>query len=132
MADLNPQPVNETWFRIKEAAIVFGLVIGSVVALPVLLPAMMVSQRRHERRLRDDAERFDCTECGSRLGNASITAADQAWKAFVQKLQRENPGHRFRLVRSYHAICASCGAKYRYDDKSRVFVLQESPSQEAG
>ena len=48
--------------------------------------------------------------------------ADAEWSAHLEKLFREHPGIRFRMVRTVHAICMACGQAHRYDEEADAFV----------
>ena len=103
--------------------IFFGLIL-LIVLLPVLLPVALVLHARDLRR-RASVERFVCVGCGQVLGLEALARADAAWAEYVEKLHREHPGYRFRLVREVDAICLQCGTRYHFDEKKRTFRAPE-------
>ena len=102
----------------------FGLIL-LIVLLPVLLPVALVLHARDLRRRRASVERFVCAGCGQVLGLEALARADAAWAEYVEKLHREHPGYRFRLVREVDAICLQCGTRYHFDEKKRTFRAPE-------
>jgi RNase P subunit RPR2 len=69
---------------------------------------------------------FICKSCGSLLGQEAIHLSDEHWKAFFNELHEKNPGVRFRLMRSVHAICTNCGYEYTYHDKDCSLIPYQS------
>ena len=106
------------WLHIPLIVTVFFL------GLPVMLPVAMIQHVRTQRRRQRRAERTPCLRCGAGLGEAALARADAAWAEYVSKLHREYPGARFRLVRSVWAVCAACGQRYDYDEKTDTFVAK--------
>ena len=103
-----------------------GFVVVSALLLtaPLWIPVAMLWGARYRRRLRKAAESFRCSTCGSVLGAAAVRRADEEWEAYVRELMRKNPGVKFRLVRTVHAICVSCGTPYKYVENECSFEVQ--------
>jgi ribosomal protein L34E len=103
-----------------------GLVVVSALLLmvPLWIPVAMLWGARYRRRLRKAAESFRCSTCGSILGAAAVRRADEVWEAYVRELMRKNPDVRFRLVRTVHAICLSCGTPFKSVENDRTFEVQ--------
>jgi hypothetical protein len=40
----------------------------------------------------------------------------------MEQLKRQSPGVRFRVVRTLHAICATCGKRYTYLEEENTFI----------
>ena len=96
-----------------------------IVLLPVLLPVALVLHARDLRRRRVSVARFVCVGCGQVLGLGALARADTAGAEYVEKLQREHPGYRVRLLREVDAICLQCGTRYHFDEKKRTFRVPE-------
>ncbi len=93
-----------------------------IVSLPVAFPMAMIQHTRAERRRKRRVFQAPCARCGAVLGTAAIERADAEWSAYLDKLFRENPGIRFRLVRRVHAVCVACGQSHHYDETADAFV----------
>ena len=87
-----------------------------------LVAHVLVSQEKRKRL--EAAEHTRCSACGGILGAEAIRLADAAWDQYVAKLREENPGVRFRLVRTLDAICPHCGARYRYAKDCGAFQAE--------
>jgi len=108
-------------------------VIGGVLALPILIPVAIVQHGLYRRRLLKCASRFQCLTCGALLGKKAVALADKACQDRISELMRVNPGVRFRLRRTLHAICPSCETRYSYSEKGDIFTLEtDSVSNFAG
>ncbi len=105
----NSRWVNES---LEEAGILLFCVAG-ILLMPVWFPLACFFTWRYERRIRETAVNSRCAACGVVLGGESLRLADAEWGRFVDDLHRNHPGVRFRLVRTTHAICPNCGARYR-------------------
>ena len=92
-----------------------------LLGLPILLPIAGLLHALDVRRRRRLAAGFPCLDCGEVLGRAALDRGDAAWTVHVAELWREHPGIRFRLVREVDAMCARCGAAYRYDKAGRMY-----------
>ncbi len=97
----------------------FLAMIGVALLLPVLMPLGFFLNARDERRLRAWAAGSACLKCGVILGLAAVKLADRAWRAELAEMRRKKPGTRFRVVKTYDAICPSCGSHYAFGRKSR-------------
>ena len=97
-------------------------VVALIVSFPVAFPVAMIQHTRAERRKKQRVLQAPCAHCGAALGTAAIERADAEWSTHLDKLFRENPGIRFRLVRTVNAVCTACGQSHRYDEKADVFV----------
>lgn len=109
--------------------------VALVVSLPVAFPVAMIQHARAERRKKRRALEARCARCGAVLGQAALDRADAEWSAHLEKLFRENPGIRFRLVREVAAVCVVCGQSYRYDEKQDAFMAiydEPLPSEPGG
>ena len=102
-----------------------GFVTAFVLSMPAWLPLVVLFDAAKKRRCRELAKSFRCVTCGTPLGVAGVKLADEAWDAEMQRLMREHPGARFRVVRTTDAICPTCGARYSYRDAERTFALEE-------
>ena len=110
-------------FPIKAAA--------ALVFLPVLIPVAIVMAVVDNRRKRKVAATFRCLKCGRLLGTEALRIADAEFSKHMDELRRANPGVKYRVVRTGHAICAACGARYTFLDKERTFVLEARHDTEA-
>jgi predicted RNA-binding Zn-ribbon protein involved in translation (DUF1610 family) len=93
--------------------------------MPLWLPLVIVWQIVHTHRLRKLAESFACVTCGRLLGREALKLADQAWAQHMDWLSREYPGSKFRMARTLYAICTACGERYTYQERERIFVLED-------
>jgi DNA-directed RNA polymerase subunit RPC12/RpoP len=100
-------------------------VVAFLITIPVWLPCVFVWRAMHKLRLRKAANRFVCVNCGKTLGVEALRLADREWGEYVQKLMHDNPGVKFRLVRTLDAICPACGTRYSFRERERTFVLEE-------
>ena len=112
--------------RARRSEVLAGLMVFTglvvlMISLPVTLPLVAVLHAREMRRRRLAVENFACAVCGNVLGEPALARADTVWAGYIERLCREKPGYRFRLVRRVHAVCTRCGAGYEYDDSQRVF-----------
>ena len=106
---------------LEEAGIIAFCVAG-ILLMPIWFPFAISFARRYERRIREAAEDARCTACGMVLGGEALRLADAEWDRFMENLHRKNPGGRYRLVRTTHAICPKCGARYDFAEADRRFV----------
>jgi hypothetical protein len=107
------------------------LAVAVVLLLPVIIPAGVVLGAVEDRRKLKAAASFPCVTCGALLGPAAVRLADEQWRKHVSDLRRAHPFVKFRLVRTCHATCTTCGTRYKFDDKERTFVV-EAPRPFAG
>jgi predicted RNA-binding Zn-ribbon protein involved in translation (DUF1610 family) len=107
------------------------LVIGVVLCMPLWIPAVLILDAVRKHRLRRAANAFACVACGRILGPGALARADKAWAEHVRELMRRNPGVRFRLVRTVHAICPDCGTHYTFREHERTFVREEPLSSDS-
>ena len=92
------------------------MVIGFVLLLPVLIPYALVLVAVENRRKRRAAALFVCVKCGKVLGLEAIRISDEE----ERKSAQERAGDvMWRTVRTCHAICPSCGARYFFSDRAR-------------
>jgi hypothetical protein len=98
-----------------------------ILCLPILMPIALLSYAREQKRMYFAAEQFRCLGCGAILGRASIQRADDELGRYMDELHRQNPGYRFRVDRTVHAICAECGKQYRFCEKTNSFIESRMP-----
>jgi hypothetical protein len=103
-------------------SIIAGAVI-LVVLLPVIIPFLAITQWRDGKRLLALARSFICQRCGKLIGEEAVALGDAFWRDHMAGLHEHSPAIRFRVVRTVHAVCPHCGAKYRLTDDRRVLVL---------
>jgi hypothetical protein len=106
------------------------LIIGLIIALPVILPFVFIQMAIDRRRMVKAAEGFHCTSCGAVLGKMSLKLADEEWAKHMQQLHQDHPGVKFRVIRMFHAICASCGRRFRYDASGFSAMVEPEPQVE--
>ena len=95
----------------------------SVIGFPFLFFFFVAWLVRRDRKvLLEVARRFACMQCGTLIGEAGVDRADALWGQHMQTLMAGNPHLRFRVVRTLHGVCLSCGARYRFIDKTRSFT----------
>lgn len=121
----------ELWDVLCHVVLKLGLVLlfavaGTVVVflLPVIAPLIVLSERLHQRRKRAVASRTACVRCGRILGPAAVDRGDEVWTAEMRARFDAHPGLRLvraRIVRTLYAVCLACGARYSYDEKTRMF-----------
>jgi len=105
------------------------LVIGFLLCMPLWIPAAFLLRAVDKYRLRKAAKFFACVSCGRILGLDALARPDEEWSEHVRELRRQHPGVRFRLERTVHAICPTCGTRFGFREKERTFVLEDpSPS----
>ena len=100
------------------------LIVGMVLCMPLWIPVVVVVHAVRKYRLRKVANAFACVNCGQTLGAGAVALADKAWAQHVRALMRENPGVRFRLLRTLHGICPGCGTRYTFREHDRTFVIE--------
>jgi predicted RNA-binding Zn-ribbon protein involved in translation (DUF1610 family) len=110
-------------FRVPTWTAALLMLLGMPLWIPILVALDVVGKRR----LRAAAASFACANCGRTLGVDAVTLSDKEWQEFVRTLIRENPGMRYRLVRTVHAICPGCGARYTFRESDRTFVVEHTP-----
>ena len=93
-----------------------------IVSFPVAFPIAMLQHARVERRKKRRVLQTPCARCGAVLGPAAMDRANTEWSAHLEKLFREHPGMRFRLVREVDAVCVACEQSHRYDENADAFV----------
>jgi hypothetical protein len=99
---------------------------GVVLAMPILIPVAILSQIAYRTRLRKAAKSFACINCGRTLGIEALKRADDVCSEQMRELTQANPGVRFRIQRTLHAICLTCGTRYTFREKERTFVVEQS------
>src|SRR5215469_18965556 len=87
-----------------------ALVVVLLIGMPLLIPVAVVSQAIYKFRMRQAAKSFACMNCNTILGLGALTLADQVWGEHIREVHR-NPGLRYRIVRTLHAICLNCGTR---------------------
>jgi hypothetical protein len=108
--------------RTMNPLIVFAFVLVS----PIWIPAALAARAVGRYNLRRVSQHTRCQSCGATLGSASLRLADEEWAEGMRRLQEQEPGVRHRLHRLIDAICARCGAMYRYGSADRTFVPVET------
>lgn len=120
----------ELWDLLRHVALKLGGVLlfalaGAVIVflLPVIAPLVALTEWLARQRKRAVASRTACLRCGQVLGAAAVEKGDEVWAAEMRARSDAFPGVRFRprIVRSLHAVCTKCGARYRYDEEARAF-----------
>jgi hypothetical protein len=106
-----------------------AFVVAFILLSPVWVPIALLLHARDQKRMYLAAEGFRCIECGAVLGKASIERADDEWKRYMDELHRQNPGDRFRVVRTVHAICIECEKQYRFCKTTNRFIESQMPNQ---
>jgi hypothetical protein len=102
------------------------MVVAVILFLPLIIPAGLVVMAIEKRRKRNAAAFFACVKCHAVLGLASLRLADDECRRHMDELRRKHPFSRFRVVRTCHAICANCGARYTFREKERTFELESA------
>ena len=117
------QQPNSTFRLPKRSSIEIGLLLVVLtVLMPVLIPLAIVGATIGDRRKRRAAEAFRCTQCGKLLGAKSVRLADEESRKHFEEMRDRYPLARFRIVKTCHALCATCGMRYSYLPKERTFV----------
>ncbi len=98
------------------------LLVVLLILFPIWIPIVAISHGIYLRRLRRAASAFACLSCGELLGLESIRLADEAWADYMRQLHEQNPGMLLQVVRSVHAICPKCGARYSFIEGERTFA----------
>jgi hypothetical protein len=96
-----------------------------VLCLPVWGPLAFLVTMFNRRRVRKCAKAFVCVNCGNVLGSESVARADDVWSRYVRELHRHS-NIRYRLLRTFHAICCVCGTRYFFRKHERLFVVEAS------
>jgi Zn-dependent protease with chaperone function len=101
------------------------LAVVFIVLSPVIIPVAGLLHRAHVRRMEVAADRYVCLACGGILGREALRRADAEWAEHMRQSQDQSlrlwrVGGR-RMVRNVDAICPSCGARYKFDDRARTF-----------
>lgn len=109
-------------------AVFLTFAIAFILLSPVLVPIGLLSYARDQKHMYATAEGFRCLGCGVVLGKFSIQRAEDEWGKYMDELHRQNPGHRFRVKRTVHAICAECGKQYRFSEKTSSFIESQMPN----
>ena len=104
------------------------LAISFIVFLPVIIPVGLSAVAISNHRKRRAAASFRCTTCGQVLGPESIRIADEEFRKRMEELRKSHPFTKFRIVRTCHAICVTCGARYTFQEKERTFVSEPPPA----
>jgi predicted RNA-binding Zn-ribbon protein involved in translation (DUF1610 family) len=102
-------------------SIVAGAVI-LVVLLPVIIPFLAFTQWRDGKRLLALARTFVCLSCGKVMGEEAVALGDAFWRGHMTEVHKNSPTIRFRVVRTVHAVCPHCGAKYQLTDGRRMLA----------
>src|SRR2546423_4243171 len=120
--------VERTTMHFRRTAFFWLIAPAAVVLLPALLPLGFVVIAVDKRRKQRSAAFFLCLTCGKLLGKASVQLAHDEFRAYVKELLRTHPGVKFRIVQSCHAICPTCGIRYRFQSEEQTFTVE--PPQE--
>ena len=115
--------------RISKWAVALA-VVALMLSLPIWIPAVGMWHVWYRFRLRRAANAFACLTCGRMLGIEALRRADKYFADYMRELRRKHPGARFRIVRTVHAICPTCGTHYTYLESERTFVARKSPRHE--
>jgi len=97
------------------------LAVAFILLLPITLPISIVLSAVDKHRIRSAARRSSCSGCGQVLGAKALQLADAEWAQRMQKMRDQHPHARFRIVRDIHAICPTCGRRFRFVEKDRSF-----------
>ena len=108
--------------RVRDSACLTLLLIATVLLLPLLIPAAVVVSIVNDRRVRNAAKAFACSNCGNALGTMAVKLADEAWTERMRTFWHNHPGVRYRTVRDLHAICPTCGTRYKFIESERTFM----------
>jgi hypothetical protein len=103
--------------------------VAFILLSPVFVPIAFLFHARDQKRMYLAAEGFRCIECGAVLGRASIERADDEWERYMDELHRQNPGYRFRVVRTVQAICTKCEKQYRFCETTNRFIESQMSNQ---
>src|SRR5271167_2393529 len=105
-----------------------GLALVTVLLLfPFVIPGMIISQVVRRGQLRRKVLSSSCENCGSNLGAKALQLADHESMRAFKEWKAKFPNARFRMVRTVHAVCAACGAKHTYFEKTRILALEKVP-----
>lgn len=103
--------------------LVIQILLVSCMAAPLALVAIAILLERRERRVLLAAVRaLPCPACRSELSALSIQLADELWQRHFAALVEQNPDQKFRIVRGLDAVCQTCGARLRFDQKARTLA----------
>jgi predicted RNA-binding Zn-ribbon protein involved in translation (DUF1610 family) len=112
--------------RVRHTISIPLMAVGFILLLPVIIPVAGLQNAVYKRRLLKAANAFACVNCGRILGPDALCRADEVWSEHVRELMRQNPGMRFRMIRTVHAICPGCGTRYTFREKERTFSVDRS------
>lgn len=93
--------------------------VACLVVLAVVLVVAIASHRR-SRSIERVAALTACVACGRVLGAEAVQLSNTRWSAAMEDIQRQNPGIRMHIVRTEHATCPGCGARYRFFEEEGV------------
>jgi hypothetical protein len=117
--------------RFKRAVLLPAMFLAFAVVFilfsPILIPIAFLSYARDQKRVYLAVEEFRCIGCSAILGRVSIQRADDEWGKYMDELHRQNPGYRFRIERTVHAICTECEKQYRFCEKTNSFIESRMP-----
>lgn len=102
------------------------VLVAFVLLSPVLVPIGVAMGALDRRRLKAAVRDFVCLNCGSVLGTISLELAEDAQRSETRELLRRWSGGRLRIVKTYSAICPSCGARYAFDRHVRAMRQADS------
>ena len=85
-----------------------------LATLPLTLPVVAVLHWRDGRRLRAAVLLADCAVCGARLGQAALDRAEAVRAERMAAFRQAHPNVIPRIPPSADAVCAACGAEYRF------------------
>src|ERR1700761_7526125 len=96
-----------------------SLLAAAVVTVPLSIAGLLVWDQMHRRRMQQLSKETACQQCGAVLGPESLRLADDEFKKANDELKEKYPLARFRMVRTFHAVCPKCYSRYAYVDKDQ-------------
>ncbi|GGH08301.1 hypothetical protein [Silvibacterium dinghuense] len=111
-----------SWLEIISRCIEIALLI-LVGVVAVAVGFAVRAEKRTRQQMREAARQSRCVRCGALLGEEALALADAEWAKMRDELDRSHFYRRYRMVRTWRAICPGCGARYSYQEATRAFVL---------
>jgi len=97
-------------------------------AVVVLTPYTVTTGLIRLRRLRSRAKAFACPNCGQVIGTGALKLPAQIRGQVLHDVAVSKNFDRWDRAQSIHAVCASCGAFFTFDETAREFrVLELGP-----
>ena|SRR5688572_2562104 len=112
--------------RWRDSVLIGAMAVGTILFLRLLIPVALVLTTVDKHRIRKAARTFNCTVCGRPLGVVAVKLANRAVAKEAEQRRREHPRVRYRIIRTLHAICPACDARFAFDETLHTFIPQET------